>query len=332
MTLTELRYIVEVANHRHFGRAAGACHVSQPTLSVAIRKLEQELGVALFERRALEIAVTDVGERVVAQARRVLDEAEAVREVAKLGRDPLSAPLRVGTIYTIGPYLLPDLVRQLLRRAPQMPLLLSENYTVRLLESVRNGQIDVAILALPVPDSGLALCPVYDEPFVVAVPRRHAWARRRAVASGDLAAETTLLLGSGHCFRDQVLDACPELARGAEAAGAPAWPERAGTAGAAGPAQARHRTFEGSSLETIRQMVASGIGVTVMPRTAIPSRASRQSLVTYVPFRQPAPQRRVALAWRRSFNRPAAVETLRRAILDCALDGVDKLDAAVAAA
>jgi LysR family transcriptional regulator, hydrogen peroxide-inducible genes activator len=323
MTLTELRYIVELARYRHFGRAAAACHVSQPTLSVAIRKLERELGVALFERRAPAIAVTDIGQRVVEQARKVLDEAEAVRQVARLGRDPLSAPLRLGTIYTIGPYLLPALVRQLLRRAPQMPLLLSENYTVRLLESVRNGQIDVAILALPVPDGGLSMQAVYDEPFVVAVPRRHAWSRRSAIGSGELAGETMLLLGSGHCFRDQVLDVCPELSRGAAAGDG---------VDETAALQVRNRTFEGSSLETIRQMVASGIGVTVMPRTAIPSRVPRQSLVSYVPFRPPVPVRRVVLAWRRSFTRLAAVETLRRAILDCPLDGVDKLDAAAAAA
>jgi LysR family hydrogen peroxide-inducible transcriptional activator len=313
MTLTELRYIVAVARERHFGRAAADCHVSQPTLSVAIRKLEEELGVRLFERRVSEIALTDIGERVVEQAKRVLQEAEAVREVARLGRDPLSAPLRLGTIYTIGPYLLPVLVRQLLRRAPQMPLLLSENFTVRLVEAVRNGQIDVAILAAPVPDNGLLMGPVYDEPFVVAVPRRHAWSRRRSVSSADLATETMLLMGSGHCFRDQVLDVCPELSRGGDAN------------------DARQRTFEGSSLETIRQMVASGIGITVMPKTAIPARVSRQSLVAYVPFRHPPPVRRVVLVWRRSFNRLAAVETLRRAILDCPLNGVDKLDVAVAA-
>ena len=314
MTLTELRYILAVARERHFGRAADSCHVSQPTLSVAIRKLEQELDVRLFERRVAQVALTDIGERVVAQAKRVLDEAAAVLEIARQGRDPLSAPLRLGTIYTIGPYLLPGLVRQLQRRAPQMPLLLSENFTVRLLESVRNGEIDVAILALPLPESGLVLRPVYDEPFVVAVSRRHAWARRRSIPSGDLKSETMLLMGSGHCFRDQVLDVCPELSRGQDAVGG------------------MQRTFEGSSLETIRQMVASGIGITVMPKTSIPARTSRQSLVAYVPFRNPPPSRRVVLVWRRSYNRTAAVETLRRAILDCPLDGVDKLDAAEQAA
>jgi LysR family hydrogen peroxide-inducible transcriptional activator len=311
VTLTELRYIVAVARERHFGRAADSCHVSQPTLSVAIRKLEEELGVQLFERRAAQVALTDIGERVVMQAKRVLDEASAVREIARLGRDPLSAPLRVGTIYTIGPYLLPGMIRQLQKKAPQMQLLLSENFTVRLLEQVRNGEIDVAILALPLPASGLSVQPVYDEPFVVAVPRRHAWTRRRAIASADLQTETMLLMGSGHCFRDQVLDVCPELSRSPEATGS------------------MQRTFEGSSLETIRQMVATGIGVTVMPRTSTPVRVSRQSLVAYLPFRNPPPSRRVALTWRRSFTRSAAIEALRRAILDCPLEGVEKLDAPI---
>jgi len=314
MTLTELRYVVALAHERHFGRAAGSCHVSQPTLSVAIRKLEEELGVHLFERRASQIALTDIGERVVMQAKRVLEEASAVREIARQGRDPLGTPLRVGTIYTIGPYLLPVLIRQLQKKAPQMQLLLSENFTVKLIEQVRNGEIDVAIMALPLPPSGLSMQVVYDEPFVVALPRRHEWTRRKAVASADLANETMLLLGNGHCFRDQVLDVCPERSRDADSS------------------DAMQRTFEGSSLETIRQMVATGIGITVMPRTAMPARISRQSLVAYLPFKNPPPHRRVVLAWRRSFTRTAAVESLRQAILACPLEGVEKLDAPVEAA
>jgi LysR family hydrogen peroxide-inducible transcriptional activator len=303
--------VVAVARERHFGRAAEVCHVSQPTLSVAIRKLEEELGVRLFERRASQVALTDIGERIVSQAKRVLDEASAVREIARQGRDPLTAPLRLGTIYTIGPYLLPVLVRALQRKAPQMQLLLSENFTLKLIEQVRNGEIDVAIVALPLPPCGLSVQAVYDEPFVVAVPRRHTWTRRKSVASDDLANETMLLLGNGHCFRDQVLDVCPERPRDGESA------------------EGMQRTFEGSSLETIRQMVATGIGITVMPRTAMPARIARHSLVAYLPFRTPAPNRRVVLAWRRSFTRTEAIETLRQAILDCALDGVEKLDSPV---
>jgi LysR family hydrogen peroxide-inducible transcriptional activator len=308
MTLTELKYIVAVARERHFGRAAEACFVSQPTLSVAIKKLEDELGVVLFERGSSEVSLTPAGERIVVQAQRVLDEAARVKELAKQGRDPLSGALRVGVIFTIGPYLLPTLIRQLVRDAPQMPLLLNENLTVKLLELLKNGEIDVAILALPLPESGVMIQPVYDEQFVVAVPRAHPWAKRRAVSADDLKKETMLLLGSGHCFRDQVLEVCPELSRF--------------SAGAEG----MQKTFEGSSLETIRHMVASGVGVTVLPMSSIPEKLPRDSLIAYVPFRKPVPDRRVVLAWRKSFTRGAAIEALRQAILKCPLHGVEKLD------
>jgi LysR family hydrogen peroxide-inducible transcriptional activator len=308
MTLTELKYIVAVARERHFGRAAEACFVSQPTLSVAIKKLEEELGALLFERRSSEVTPTAVGERIVAQAQRVLDEAAQVREIAKQGKDPLNGALRLGVIYTIGPYLLPALVRQLLKDAPKMPLLINENLTVRLIELVKNGEIDVAILALPLPETGLMIQPVYDEPFMVAIPRGHDWSARKAVAAEDLKRETMLLLGSGHCFRDQVLEVCPELSRFSLAA------------------EGMQKTFEGSSLETIRQMVASGVGVTVMPVTSVPEKPPRDSLIQYKPFKAPAPDRRVVLMWRKSFTRAGAVDALRRAILKCPLPGVSPLD------
>ncbi|GAB4483693.1 MAG: hydrogen peroxide-inducible genes activator [Burkholderiaceae bacterium] len=308
MTLTELKYVVAVARERHFGRAAEACFVSQPTLSVAIKKLEEELGVPIFERRSNEVTLTAAGERIVAQAQRVLDEAAMIKELAKAGKDPLVGALRVGIIYTIGPYLLPALIRQLLRDAPRMPLLLNENFTIKLLELLKNGEIDVAILALPLPESGVLIQPVYDEPFVVAVPRQHPWARRKAIAADELKKETMLLLGTGHCFRDQVLEVCPELSRFSTGA------------------EGIQKTFEGSSLETIRHMIASGLGITVLPKTSVPEKPPRDSLIEYVPFKPPVPQRRVVLAWRKSFTRPAAVEALRRAILKCHLPGVTKLD------
>jgi LysR family hydrogen peroxide-inducible transcriptional activator len=308
MTLTELRYIVALARERHFGRAADACHASQPTVSVAIRKLEQELGVRLFERSTTEVSPTVIGERVVAQAQRVLEQAAEIREIARQGRDPLDGPLRLAAIYTVGPYLLPALVRQLQRDVPQMSLLLNENFTVRLLEMLKNGEIDAAVLALPLPEAGLAVSPLYDEPFVVAVPRGHSWARRRNVAVQELAGQTTLMLGSGHCFRDQVLDACPELDRSSGADGA-------------------QKPVEGSSLETIRQMVASGIGVAVLPGTSVPERTRRDSLITYVPFRRPVPDRRVVLAWRKSYTRTPAIEALCAAVQRCNLPGAIKVEA-----
>jgi len=252
MTLTELKYIVAVARERHFGRAAEACFVSQPTLSVAIKKLEDELGVQLFERGSTEVSITPIGAQIVEQAQRVLEESSAIKEIAKQGKDPLAGPLRVGVIYTISPYLLPALVPRMIRDAPKMPLLLQEGLTIKLLESLRLGDIDVAILAEPFPNQGFVTQAVYDEPFVVAVPNGHPWARRKHVKSSELKEETMLLLGTGHCFRDQVLEVCPELSRYSQA-----------SAGI-------QKTFEGSSLETIRHMVASGIGITVLPWMAMP--------------------------------------------------------------
>jgi LysR family hydrogen peroxide-inducible transcriptional activator len=307
MTLTELKYIVAVARERHFGRAAEACFVSQPTLSVAIKKLEEELGTPIFERRTNEVTTTPAGERIVSQAQRVLDEAGRIKEIARQGKDPLAGPLRLGVIYTIGPYLLPSLVRQLLKDAPQMPLLLTENFTVKLLELLKNGEIDVAVMALPLPETGLLLQAVYDEPFIIAVPRLHPWAKRKSIPSEDLKKETMLLLGSGHCFRDHVLEVCPELSRFSSSA------------------EGIQKTFEGSSLETIRHMVGSGLGVTVLPMMSVPEKPPRDSLLNYVPFKPPAPDRRVVLAWRKSFTRVPAVEALRQAILKCPVHGVAKL-------
>ena len=252
MTLTELKYIVAVARERHFGRAAEACFVSQPTLSVAIRKLEDELGVTIFERGGSEVGVTVIGQTLVSQAQKVLEESANLKELARHGNDPLAGALRVGVIHTIGPYLLPKLVPWHISCTPQMPLVLQENFTVKLIELLRQGEIDCAILALPLPEAGLATRALYDEPFVVVIPASHPWANRKSVSAEDLKQQNMLLLGSGHCFRDQVLEVCPELSRFAAAS------------------EGIQRTFEGSSLETIRHMVAAGIGITVMPLTAVP--------------------------------------------------------------
>ncbi|MGI9152957.1 MAG: LysR substrate-binding domain-containing protein, partial [Rubrivivax sp.] len=213
MTLTELRYIVAVARERHFGRAAEACFVSQPTLSVAVKKLEEELDVKIFERGGNEVSVTALGEAIVRQAQVVIEQAAAVKEIAKSGKDPLSGALKLGIIYTIGPYLLPDLVRQAIERVPQMPLMLQENFTVKLLDMLRSGEIDCAIMAEPFPDTGLAIAQLYDEPFLAAVPSNHPLATRKTITAQELKSETMLLLGTGHCFRDHVLEVCPEFAR-----------------------------------------------------------------------------------------------------------------------
>jgi len=198
-----------VARERHFGRAAEACFVSQPTLSVAIKKLEEELEVQIFERGGTEIGVTSIGLNIVEQAQRVLEEAQGVKEVALQGKDPLAGPLKVGVIYTIGPYLLPRLVPQIIADAPSMPLVLEENFTVKLVELLRQGEIDAAILAEPFADAGLMTQPLYDEPFKVALQRTHPWAGKASIQSEAIKSETMLLLGSGHCFRDHVLEVQP---------------------------------------------------------------------------------------------------------------------------
>ena len=301
MTLTDLRYIVALARECHFGRAAEKCFVSQPTLSVAVKKLEEELGVILFERSPQEVRVTPIGERVVAQAEKVLGEAAQLAEIATAGKNPLAGPLRLGVIYTIGPWLLPKLVPLLRERAPEMPLLLEENYTHVLLEKVKAAELDVAILALPVEEPGLVAQGIYDESFRALVPVGHPWVKARAVDPAELLDQPLLMLGRGNCFRDQVLDLCTR-------------------AGEGGP-----QVLEGSSLETIRHMVASGVGITVMPATAVDDIPRNDALLRVKPFIEPTPTRRVGIVWRASFPRHQAIDLLRRALLDCKLPGTRPL-------
>ncbi len=318
MTLTELKYIVAVARERHFGKAAEACYVSQPTLSVAVKKLEEELEVKLFERSANEVTVTPLGEEIVRQAQSVLEQAANIKDIAKRGKDPLAGPLKLGVIYTIAPYLLPDLVRQVIKRTPQMPLVLQENFTVKLMEMLRTGEIDCAILAEPFPDTGLASAPLYDEPFLAAVPMHHALANESSVTTEALKKETMLLLGNGHCFRDHVLEVCPEFARFSS------------------DTEGIRKSFEGSSLETIKHMVAAGMGITLVPRLSVPAgalvaktRRQADTLVKYLPVQDgpdgAPPSRRVVLVWRRSFTRYEAIAALRNAVYACELPGVVRL-------
>ncbi len=320
MTLTELKYIVAVARERHFGKAADACHVSQPTLSVAIKKLEEELDVKLFERSANDVSVTPLGEEIVRHAQLVLEQAAEIKEIAKRGKDPLAGALRLGVIYTIGPYLLPDLMRQVMKKTPQMPLMLQENFTVKLMEMLRAGEIDCAILAEPFPDTGLATAVLYDEPFMAALPARHPLAKKKSITAVQLKNETMLLLGNGHCFRDHVLEVCPEFARFSS------------------NAEGIRKSFEGSSLETIKHMVAAGMGVTLVPRLSVPAEAMAEQPkrkknedpdIRYLPIMDDAgglpPTRRVVLVWRKSFTRYEAIAALRNAIYACELPGVTRL-------
>lgn len=292
MTLNELRYIVAVARERSFGRAAGKCFVSQPALSVAIQKLEEELGAALFERGKGEITVTPLGARIVEQAQKVLEETARIREIAAGGRNQLVGVLRLGVIHTVAPYLLPDLIPELHALAPQMPLEIEETLTEHLETGLKSGRVDAAIVALPFDVPGMLTEYLYEEPFQVVVPLGHKWAKRKAVAPDELAAEHTILLNVGHCFRNQVLDACPELNR------------------------SEAMVTRTNSLETVRNMVASGLGVSVLPRDALTPRYHSQ-LVVAVPFTQPAPTRHIALACRKSFPRPEAIAALRDAVAAC---------------
>lgn len=300
MTLTELRYVVALAQARHFGRAADKCAVSQPTLSVAIKKLEDELGVILFERASNEVKVTEIGAAVAAQAERVLSEVSRVTEIASSGKDPLSGLLRLGCIYTIAPYLLPKLVPLLKKRAPAMPLILEEGFTTGLVGKIKSGELDIGIMALPVDEPGLVAQPVYDEVFRLLCPADNPLAKLKTVTASALLETQLLMLGPGNCFRDQVLDLCSPASR---------------------QLGASPHILEGSSLETIRHMVASGIGVTVMPASAVDAIGAKDPLLRVRPFAEPQPARRVALVWRATYPRYRAIDVVRKALLDCRLSG-----------
>jgi LysR family hydrogen peroxide-inducible transcriptional activator len=307
MTLTELRYIVAVARERHFGRAAQGCFVSQPTLSIAIKKLEDELGITLFERGGPEVTVTEIGERVVEQAQRVLEEADTIKRLAGEHQNELVGPLKLGVIFTIGPYLLPRLIPALRELAPDMPLIIEENYTARLSEMLKRGEVDAIIVADPFDEPGTVSWPLYDEPFVVATPKGHPWEKLDEIQPGQLARESVLLLTQGNCFRDQVLEACSDLSS-----------RQLHSHGLAG-------MLQGTSLNTIRHMVASGIGITVMPATSV-SQAD-EPLLSIRPFASPVPHRRVLLVTRKQFFRRKAIDTLQQAVFKSSLDGVLMLEA-----
>jgi len=301
MTLNELRFIVAVAQERNFRRAAEKAFISQPALSLAIQKLEEELGLKIFERGKSDVSLTPVGTAIVEQAQRVLEEAERIREIAAQGQNQLATPLHIGVIHSVGPYLLPDLIPALKKVAPHMPLEVEENITANLDTLLRNGKLDAIVIALPFGDAGIATRPLYDEPFEVVVNAEHRWAERRTIKAPELSDERVLLLNSGHCFSNQVAEACPDLSRkGAD-------------------------IQQGTSLETIRNMVASGLGVTVLPASANSTRY-RSKLLRVIPFAKPAPSRRIALAWRKSFARTQAIDALAQAVALSKVTGIHHLE------
>jgi LysR family hydrogen peroxide-inducible transcriptional activator len=289
MTLTELRYIVALSQEGNFSRAAERCSVSQPTLSVAIARLEDELGVQLFERGKGFVSPSAVGLRVVEQAQLALREAEKVKQIALCGRDQLEGPLRLGVIHTIGPYLLPQLIHALKTVAPAMPLVIEENMTANLDDMLRENALDVAIIALPFEVPGILTRALYDESFKVIVPRGHPWESKEFITPEEVAGDEVLLLKAGNCFRDQVLGACPQVSS----------PET--------------DIRLGHSIGTIRCMVASGLGVSVLPEGALRHPYSNE-MISVIPFRSPPPSRRVALAWRAGFVRPQAIDALLAAV------------------
>jgi LysR family transcriptional regulator, hydrogen peroxide-inducible genes activator len=299
MTLSELRFIVAVAKERNFRRAAEKCFVSQPALSLAIKKLEEDLGVMIFERSRTDVSPTPIGEKIVFQAIRAIEEVNHIREIAKQGNNQLSGPFRLGLIYSVGPYLLPEIIPILRQNAPDMPLDIEENLTTQLEMQLKNGVIDAAIVALPFNVAGVNTLPLYDEKYIVMVPINHPWANKTSIKAEALIDENVLLLNSGHCYSHQVLEACPDLSR-------------------------KGQVLQGNSLETIRNMVASNLGITVLPCSAATERYDNP-LVKVIPFDPPAPVRRIALAWRKSYAREAAVMVIADAIKEIKSDCLDLL-------
>ena len=290
MNLRDLKYLVALADLRHFGKAADACFVSQPTLSTQIRKLEDELGVVLVERAPRKVMLTAAGLDVVQRARRIVADVEQMREAARRSRDPESGTLRLGVFPTLGPYLLPHVVPTLRARFPQLELLLIEEKSDELLQRLREGKLDAALLALPLHDDQLHAEFLFEEPFVVAAPQQHPLARRSTLDAAELSDETLLLLEDGHCLRDQALDVC-RLSGAREKSG-----------------------FRATSLETLRQMVAAGVGVTLLPALSVHEPIAQPANIRLVPFRGTAPSRRIALVWRRSSALDAFLHQLGDAI------------------
>lgn len=296
MTLTELRYIVALATEQHFGRAAERCNVSQPTLSIAVKKLEDELGVTLFERGKQGVLVTPLGQRIVAMAGEVLEKTAEIKDVAASDNDQLAGPLALGTLPTIGPYLLPQFIPLLKEMAADLPLYVEEATQPDLIAKLRNGDLDAILVTAPCSETDIVTQELFDEPFVLLMSARHRLATQHAVEASEVDPAELLLLDEGHAFREQVLAAFPHLR-----------PNDAHPLNQRAP-------MRGSTLETLRHMVASGLGLTILPQAAAHTPLYAPNLLVAKPFTEPAPKRTLVLAWRVSFPRHKAVDVLRRAI------------------
>jgi LysR family hydrogen peroxide-inducible transcriptional activator len=295
MNLRDLKYIVAVAEARHFGKAAERCFVSQPTLSGQIKKLEAELGITLFERTSRSVVITPVGEAVVAHARQMMEQAEAIVQLARAHHDPLAGPLRIGAIPTLSPYLMPLILAPLKKQFPQMKLILSEELTDTLLERLRDYEIDAALLATPVKDADLETRPLFNEPFWVAYPRKHAFYEKDKIALRDLGKENLLLLAEGHCLAEQAMDVCHIRER---------------------QVQGEMADLRASSLETLIQLVKAGYGITLVPALAMRGSWTTGSGVVAQPLTMANASRRVSLVSRSSFPRRAALEAFAEIILE----------------
>ncbi|MGI9247185.1 MAG: LysR substrate-binding domain-containing protein [Steroidobacteraceae bacterium] len=290
MNLRDLRYLVALADERHFGKAAERCFVSQPTLSAQVRKLEEYLGVPLVERQPKRVALTATGEKIVQRARLLLQEADAIVELARTDRDPLAGPLKLALIPTVGPYLLPHIAGRLRKELPRLKLMLYEYQTEPLLERLRAGDIDMGILAVPVLSDGLETADLYEEPFTLAVPSTHPLADRERVKIEDVRGETLLLLEDGHCLRDQALEVCSRISVN------------------------EAQDYRATSLETLRQMVAAGHGVTLLPELAAETPVGTARGLRIKPFVRPVPSRTIGAVWRRSTTRTPALEAIAETV------------------
>ncbi len=297
MTLTELRYIVTLAQEQHFGRAAERCHVSQPTLSIAVKKLEEDLEMVIFERSKNRVYATPLGEKIVDQAQKVLEQASSIRDIANEGKDQLLSPLSIGAIFTVGPYLFPNLIPEIQNLAPEMPLYVEETFTATLRRRIRQGELDALVVSLPFTEADVVTQPLYDENFVVLMAKDHPLNAHETISPEQLEEFNVLLMGEGHCFRNQVLEFCPNLKPSMDSK------------------QGQIRTAkEGSSLETLKYMVSSRLGITILPESAANADATINTSLTIRRFVEPQPKRTVALAWRASFPRLKAIDVLRDAI------------------
>ncbi len=295
MTITELKYIVALAKEQHFGRAAQSVFVSQPTLSIGIKKLEEELGVQIFERLSNKVMPTQAGLRIIEAARDTLMSTDVIRAIAKEVQGDCIGDIKLGAIYTICPYLLPKMIADLQQQNSNIRLFIEENYTAELVNQLKDGSLDVVLLSLPIVESNLfEIKPIFAENFFVIMPKNHPLEKYKTIAARQLENQRLFLLGSGNCFRDQVLQACPNCLSGN------------------GLGSGSH-LIQGGSLATIQMMVAGGLGISVFPQMAVADHPD----ISIRPFARPVPKRQIALAWRKSFTHKSVIEAIEASLLRC---------------